>query len=48
MNCAYCPIQDLCLEFYYKVLIAHDYVEKANCPLEYLALEYLAKEGKDE
>lgn len=39
MNCAYCPIQDLCLEFYNKVLILHDYIDERNCPYKKIVKE---------
>jgi len=40
MNCAYCPIQDLCLEYYNKVLVLHDYIDERNCPYKKLVEEY--------
>lgn len=43
MNCVYCPIQDLCLEFYNKVLILHDYIDERNC-----AYKKIVEENKDE
>ena len=43
MRCDYCPIQDLCLEYYNKVLVLHDYIDKRNCPLK-----KLMEESKDE
>ncbi len=39
MNCAYCPIQDLCLEYYTKVLILHDYIDERNCPYKKIVEE---------